>query len=188
MLWGAVFGRVTVQADDSPKPWDEKCSYEDPCGSAGKESTRNAGDLGLIPGLGRWPGEEKGYPVQYSGLENSMDCIVRGVAKNRTLLFEPGPATAVRYTQRTEKARGRMQIRERWVQSSPHWREASLEGHSQHSHSPERELGEIKWPHTPPTHSSTVAVSLWSRLVRRQRAASATSHSEGRWPGRAVKR
>ena len=43
-----------------------------PCGSAGKESARDAGDLGLIPGLGRSSGEEKGYPLQYSGLENSM--------------------------------------------------------------------------------------------------------------------
>ena len=46
-----------------------------PCGSAGKESTCNAGDLGSIPWLGRSPGEGKGYPLQYSGLENSMDCI-----------------------------------------------------------------------------------------------------------------
>ena len=44
-----------------------------PGGSDGKESTCNAGDLGLIPGLGRCPGEGKGYPLQYSGLENSMD-------------------------------------------------------------------------------------------------------------------
>ena len=43
-----------------------------PCGLAGKESTCNAGDLGLIPGLGRSPGEGKGCPLQYSGLENSM--------------------------------------------------------------------------------------------------------------------
>ena len=48
-----------------------------PCGSAGKESAYNAGDLGLIPGLGRSPGEGKGDPLQYSGLENSMDCIVQ---------------------------------------------------------------------------------------------------------------
>ena len=41
-----------------------------PCGSAGKESACNEGDLGLIPGLGRSPGEGKGYPLQYSGLEN----------------------------------------------------------------------------------------------------------------------
>ena len=44
-----------------------------PYGSAGEESACNAGDLGSIPGLGRSPGEEKGYPLQYSGLENSMD-------------------------------------------------------------------------------------------------------------------
>ena len=44
-----------------------------PCGSAGKEFACNVGDLGSIPGLGRSPGEEKGYPLQYSGLENSMD-------------------------------------------------------------------------------------------------------------------
>ena len=44
------------------------------CGSAGKESG-NVGDLGLIPWLGRFPGEGKGYPLQYSGQENSMDCI-----------------------------------------------------------------------------------------------------------------
>ena len=55
-----------------------------PCGSAGKESTCNAGDLGSIPGLGRSPREGKGYPLQYSGLENSMDCIVHGVAESRT--------------------------------------------------------------------------------------------------------
>ena len=45
-----------------------------PGGSAGKESACNAGDLGSILGLGRSPGEVKGYPLQYSGLENSMDC------------------------------------------------------------------------------------------------------------------
>ena len=55
-----------------------------PRGSAGKESTCNVGILGSIPGLGRYPGERKGYLFQYSGLENSMDCIVHGVAKNRT--------------------------------------------------------------------------------------------------------
>ena len=46
-----------------------------PGGSAGKESACNAGDLGLIPGLGRSPGEGNSYPLQYSGLENSMDYI-----------------------------------------------------------------------------------------------------------------
>ena len=52
--------------------------------SAGKESTCNAGDLGSIPGLGRSPEEGKGYPLQCSGLENSMDCIVHGVTKSQT--------------------------------------------------------------------------------------------------------
>ena len=40
--------------------------------SADKESAYNVGNLGSIPGLGRFPGEGKGYPLQYSGLENSM--------------------------------------------------------------------------------------------------------------------
>ena len=56
-----------------------------------KESSCNAGDLGLIPGLGRSPGEGNGYPLQYSCLENSTDrgawwATVRGVAKNGTRL------------------------------------------------------------------------------------------------------
>ena len=55
-----------------------------PCGSAGKEYACNEGDLGSIPGLGRFPGEGKGYPLQYSGLENSIDCIVHGVTGSRT--------------------------------------------------------------------------------------------------------
>ena len=49
--------------------------------SAGKESACVARDLGSISGLGRSPGEGKGYPLQYSGLENSMDCIVHGITK-----------------------------------------------------------------------------------------------------------
>jgi len=55
-----------------------------PGGSAGKESTSNVGDLSSIPGFGRSPGEGKGYSLQYSGMENSMDCIVHGVAKSWT--------------------------------------------------------------------------------------------------------
>ena len=54
----------------------------------GKESTCNTGDPGSIPGLGRSPGEGKGYPLQYSGLENSMDCTVHGVTKSRTRLSD----------------------------------------------------------------------------------------------------
>ena len=58
------------------------------CGSAGKESACNVGNLGSIPRLGRYPGEGKGYPLQYSGLENSMGCIVHGVAKSRMRLSD----------------------------------------------------------------------------------------------------
>ena len=56
------------------------------CSSAGKELACNVGGLGLIPGLRRCPGEGKGNPLQYSGLENSMDCIVHKVTKSRTQL------------------------------------------------------------------------------------------------------
>ena len=64
-----------------------------PGGSDGKESACKAGDLGSIPGLGRSPGEENGFPLQYSCPENSMDrkawqAIVLGVAKNRTWLSD----------------------------------------------------------------------------------------------------
>ena len=66
--------------------WESTMGF--PGGSAGKESASNAGDLGSIPGSGRSPGEGKGYPLQYSGLENSMDCIIHGVAKSRTWLSD----------------------------------------------------------------------------------------------------
>ena len=55
-----------------------------PSGSDGKEYTCNVGELGLIPGLGRSPGKGKGYPLQYSGLENSMDRVHHGVTKRWT--------------------------------------------------------------------------------------------------------
>ena len=57
-----------------------------PGGSAGKGSTCNEGDLGSIPGWGRFPEEGKGYPLQCSGLENSMGCIVHGVPNSWTRL------------------------------------------------------------------------------------------------------
>ena len=57
-----------------------------PGGSAGKESACNARDMGSIPGLGRSPGERNGYPLQYSGLENSMDYVVHGVEESWTQL------------------------------------------------------------------------------------------------------
>ena len=56
--------------------------------SAGKESPCNAGDLGSIPRLGRSPGEGSSYPLQYSGLENSMDCIIYGIMKSQTQLSD----------------------------------------------------------------------------------------------------
>ena len=62
-------GKIPWQRDRLPTP----VLLDFPCGSAGKESTCNLGDLGLIPGLEDSPGEGKGYPLQYSGLENSMD-------------------------------------------------------------------------------------------------------------------
>ena len=59
-----------------------------PCVSDSKESICIEVDLGLIPGFGRFPGEGKVYPVQYSGFENSMDCIAHGVTKSQTLLSD----------------------------------------------------------------------------------------------------
>ena len=64
------------------------CLVVFPCGSAGNESACNAGDLGLIPELGRSPGESKGYPLQYSGLENSRNYSVHEVAKSQTRLSD----------------------------------------------------------------------------------------------------
>ena len=61
-----------------------KSSQSFPGGSAGKESACNAADLGLIPWLGRSPGERKGYPLQSSGLRNSMDCIVHAITNIQT--------------------------------------------------------------------------------------------------------
>ena len=65
---------------------DESNNMGFPDSSVSKESACNAGDPGSIPGLGISPGE--GYPLQYSGLENSMDRIVNGVAKSRTQLID----------------------------------------------------------------------------------------------------
>ena len=59
-----------------------------PGGSAGNESAYNARDLGSVPELGRSPGERNGYPLQYSGLKNFMNCIVHGVTKSRTQLSD----------------------------------------------------------------------------------------------------
>ena len=73
-----------------------------PGGSAGKESACNVGDLGSIPGLGRSPGEGSDYPLQYSDLENSTDCIVHRVAKSpsglltlKNLFFSHNPCLSL---------------------------------------------------------------------------------------------
>ena len=80
------------QTQHFPKVFSRKAAPKQyqgfPDSSEGKESTYNEGDLGSIPGLGRSPGEGIGYPFQYSGLENSMDCIVHGVAKSWTQLSD----------------------------------------------------------------------------------------------------
>ena len=65
-------------------PMNSTVHGSETCVSAGKESACNVGDLDSIPGSGRSPGEGKGYSLQYSGLENSVDCIVHGIAKSQT--------------------------------------------------------------------------------------------------------
>ena len=96
-LW--IFTGRTDAEVEAPKLWppDMKRQFtgEDPDAgkgfpnsSVGKESTCNAGDPSLIPGLGRSTGEGIGYPLQCSGLENSMDCKVHGVTKSRAWLSD----------------------------------------------------------------------------------------------------
>ena len=70
-------GRYPLEEDRLPTP----VFLDFPCSSAGKEPACDAGDLSSIPELGGSPGKGKGYPLQYSGLENSMDCIVHGVTE-----------------------------------------------------------------------------------------------------------
>ena len=75
-------GKILWRRDRLPSP----AFLVSPRGSAGKESAYSERDLGSIPRLGRSPGEGKVYPLQYSSLEKSMDCIVHGVAKSWTWL------------------------------------------------------------------------------------------------------
>ena len=76
-----------------------RCIIGFPGGAKDKASACNVGDLGSIPRLGRSPGEGKGYPLQYSGLENSMDCIVHGVFQARIL------EVAIPFPRRTSQPR-----------------------------------------------------------------------------------
>ena len=77
-------GKIHWRSDRLPTP----VFLGFPRGSAGKESACNAGDLSSVSGLGKSPREGKGYPLQYSGLENSMECIVNRVAKSWTQLSD----------------------------------------------------------------------------------------------------
>jgi len=79
-----VVGKIHWRRDRLPTP----VFLGFPCSSAGKEFACNEGDMGSIPGLGRPPGEEKVYPLQYSVPENSMDCRIHGVAKSWTGLSD----------------------------------------------------------------------------------------------------
>ena len=82
-----------------------------PGGSAGRESTCNVGDLGSVSGLGRSPGEGNSSLLQYSGLENSKDCIVHGVAKSRitteelSLSSNPSPGHTFRQNDNSKRYR-----------------------------------------------------------------------------------
>ena len=77
-------GKIHCKRDRLPTPVFLGFS----CSSAGKESACNVGNLGSIPGLGRSPGEEKGYPLQHSGLENPMDSIVHVITKSQAWLSD----------------------------------------------------------------------------------------------------
>ena len=77
--FGSWVGNIHWRRDRLPTP----VFLGFPCGSAGKESACNEGDLGSVLGLRRSPGEGRGYLLQYSGLENSTDCVVHGVAKSQ---------------------------------------------------------------------------------------------------------
>ena len=81
-LFDSWVGKIHWRRDRLPTPVFLGFS----CGSAGKESVYNEGDPGSIPGLGRSPGEGKGYLLQYSCLKNSVNCIVHAVTKSRTRL------------------------------------------------------------------------------------------------------
>ena len=86
-------GLNTTQHDSTLSHLTKPKSRTPESSLVGKESACNAGDPGSIPGLGRSAGEGNGYPLQYSGLENSMDrgawqVTVHGVAKSRTQLSD----------------------------------------------------------------------------------------------------
>ena len=93
IVWSSLVAQLVKRLPTMWETWVQSLGWKDPlekgkatqssilgflCGSAGKESVFKAGDVDSIPGLGRSPGEGKSYLLQYSGLENPMDCIVQG--------------------------------------------------------------------------------------------------------------
>ena len=82
-MFNSWVGRIPWGRDRLPTPG----VLGFPCGSAGKESACNVGDLGSVPEVGRSPRERKGYPLQYSCLENPMDYTVHGVSKSQTRMI-----------------------------------------------------------------------------------------------------
>ena len=104
-------------------------------GSAGKESACKAGDLGSIPRLGRSPGGGKGYPLQHSGLENSVDCIVHGVSKSWTRLSDFHSLTHSWHIQASliaQLVQNPPAMQETWVQSLG-WEDPLEEGKATYS-------------------------------------------------------
>ena len=87
--WEALICFMRYQKESNSQSQKVDSGYQNfPGSSAAKESTCSTGDPTSIPGLGRFPGEGNSYPLQHSGLENSMDCIIDGVAESRTQLTE----------------------------------------------------------------------------------------------------
>ena len=98
VTWDSLIAHLVKELPAMRRPWFNSCVRKIswrrdrpptpvflgfPYGSSGKESACNARDLGSIPGLGRYSGEGKGYPLQYSGMQNTMDCIVHGLQRVR---------------------------------------------------------------------------------------------------------
>ena len=130
-------------------------------GSAGKESACNVGDLGSTSGLGRSPGEGKSYPLQYSELENPMDCIVHGVAKSWTWLsdfhFHLWESRAFLLAQMVKNLPA---MRETQVQSLG-WEDPLEKGMATHSSIP---AWRIPWTEEPGGLQSNGVTKSWIRL------------------------
>ena len=93
-----------------------------------KESACNVGDLGLIPGLGRTPREGNGYPLQYSGLKKSMDCIVLGVTKSWRQLSNFIREIQIKTTMSYHLTTVRMGIIKKKSTNNKCWRECGEKG------------------------------------------------------------